>query len=123
MEAALPFSITDPPRGRSPACLLSLEGRWFRCTVRQDGGMLGVAGAAEGIVGGMSGSPIVANNGSAIGVMCASGGTGEVHTEGVGPRLVGNLPGWLLHQLGCAGADDKLLNIVPRKSLNPLDKF
>jgi len=66
--------------------------------------MLGVVDAAEGIVGGMSGSPIVANNGSAIGVICTSGGTSEVHTEGGGnPRLVGNLPGWLLHKLGCAG--------------------
>ncbi len=98
-----PFSITDPPRGRSPAWLLSLEDRWYRCTVSHNGGMLGVLGAAEGIVGGMSGSPIVANDGSAIGVICTSGGTGEVHTEGgPNPRLVGNLPGWLLHQLSCA---------------------
>lgn len=105
MEAAAPYSIIDAPKGRSLAWLLSLEGRWFRCTVGHNGGMLGVVGAAEGIVGGMSGSPITANDGLAIGIICTSGGTGEVHTEGgPNPRLVGNLPGWLLHQLGCAGA-------------------
>jgi hypothetical protein len=92
MTASAVLPISDPPEN-GPAWLLSLDGRWFRCVVNHNGGPLWIADAVEGIVGGMSGSPILADDGSAIGVMCTSGGTGEVHTEG-GPnsRLVYNLP-------------------------------
>jgi hypothetical protein len=81
--------------------LLSLKNRWFACTVRHfPNGMLSVSDAAEGIVGGMSGSPIITADGAAIGLVCLSGGTGKVHTEGgPNPRLMGNLPGWLLKML------------------------
>jgi Tripartite tricarboxylate transporter family receptor len=50
------------------ASLLSLRGEWFRCNVQHDSGALWITKAAEGIVGGMSGSPILADDGSAIGV-------------------------------------------------------
>jgi hypothetical protein len=56
----------------------------------------------KGIAGGMSGSPIVADDGSAIGIVCTSGGGTDLdkHIEGgPNPRLVNNLPGWLLRQL------------------------
>jgi hypothetical protein len=100
MERVEPLSITDPPE-KSKAHLLSLEGQWFKCDVENFGGRLWLSHAAEFIVGGMSGSPIVADDGSAIGVMCtSSGGLNEKHTDGgPNPSLVGNLPGWLLREL------------------------
>lgn len=101
MDAATVLPIADAPRD-GPAWLLSLAGRWFRCNVRHGGGRLWISDAADGIVGGMSGSPIVAEDGSAIGIVCTSGGrAGDVHTEGgPNPRLTHNLPGWLLRELG-----------------------
>lgn len=43
-------------------------------------------------------SPIIAEDGTAIGIVCTSGGPhGVPHTEGgPNPRLMGNLPGWFL---------------------------
>jgi hypothetical protein len=49
-----------------PAFLLSPSNQWFRCTVRhRPNGMLNIIDAAEGIAGGMSGSPIIAEDGTA----------------------------------------------------------
>src|SRR6516162_9057724 len=81
-EAPLP--ITDAPRaGKWPdlevhgkAQLLSLDGRWFSCRVSHSGGPFWIHDAADGIVGGMSGSPILAEDRSVIGVVSVSGGTG-----------------------------------------------
>jgi hypothetical protein len=95
-----------------PAFLLSLENQWFPCTVRHSpNDMLWISDAAEGIAGGMSGSPIVAKDGTAIGIVClGSGGTfNRLPTEGgPNPRLMGNLPGWFLKVLtdGAAQRDD-----------------
>jgi hypothetical protein len=84
----------------APAWLLSRDSRWFRCVVRHNGGMLMIVDPTEGIVGGMSGSPILTDDGLAVGIVCLSGGTSEVHTAGgPNPRLLYNLPGWLLRQL------------------------
>lgn len=70
-QTAVPLSIAHAPEnGR--AWLLSLAGQWFPCTAEHYGGPLWLFRAAEGIVGGMSGSPIVADNGSAIGVLVNS---------------------------------------------------
>jgi hypothetical protein len=53
--------------------------------------MLDISDAAEAIAGGMSGSPIIAENGTAIGIVCLSGGGKE---GGPNARLMGNLPVW-----------------------------
>jgi hypothetical protein len=48
----------------------------------------------------MSGSPIINDKCFAIGVVSAGGGTnGERWPSGPNPRLVHNLPGWLLKEL------------------------
>jgi hypothetical protein len=93
--AVLP--IGDAPRS-GPAWLLSLKNAWFRCRLTHFGGPLSITDAAEGIVPGMSGSPIVADNGAAIGVVCCSTGAGdEPPTEGSpNARLNYNLPVWLV---------------------------
>jgi hypothetical protein len=93
--AALPFGdpIRHPVNFWAPARLLSLDGRWFCCTIRHFGGPLWITHAAERVHGGMSGSPIVAEAGTAIGVVCAVTSPRE---GGPNARLSDNLPGWLL---------------------------
>jgi hypothetical protein len=58
--------------------------------------------ASQPIRGGMSGSPILGDDGKVMGVCCMSGGgeNDETHYQG-GPNasLTGNLPGWLLEEL------------------------
>lgn len=88
-----------PPKG--PAWLLSLDLRWTRCEIERFGdGPLWISGA-ENIAGGMSGSPVLAEDGTAIGVVCTGGQSGAavdaVCTEGgPNPVLTRNLPGWFL---------------------------
>ena len=102
VEELRPLSISEPPPEGS-ARLLSLDRRWFECRVaRSPRGSLWLFNASEDIVGGMSGSPIVASDGSAIGVVC----TGSSRDDGVtcregGPNaaILTHLPGWLLRDL------------------------
>jgi hypothetical protein len=93
--AALSFgdSVRYPVNFWAPARLLSLDGRWFSCTIRHFGGPLWITHADERVNGGMSGSPIVAVAGTAIGVVCA---TTSPREGGPNARLCDNLPGWLL---------------------------
>jgi hypothetical protein len=68
--------------------------------------------AAEPIEGGMSGSPIVTDEGMAIGVVSIAAGfvtddgreLGRPREGGPNPNLGGNLPGWLLGELIRGGA-------------------
>jgi hypothetical protein len=92
---ALPFGdpIRHPVNFWAPARLLSLDGRWFSCTIRHFGGPLWITHAAERVQGGMSGSPIVAEAGTAIGVVCSITSPRE---GGPNARLSDHLPGWLL---------------------------
>jgi hypothetical protein len=76
-----------------PARLLSLDGRWFSCTIRHYGGPLWITHADERVHGGMSGSPIVAEAGTAIGVVCS---TTSPREGGPNASLSEHLPGWLL---------------------------
>ena len=94
------LQIADPPP-RGPAWLLTLDGQWARCEVQHSRGPLWISDAAEPIMGGMSGSPILDPDGAAIGVVCcSSGGPGEIHTEGgPNPKLTDSLPGWMLREL------------------------
>jgi len=60
-----------------------------------------IENAACNIVPGMSGSPIVAENGTAMGIGCL-GNLDDEHPKNEGgpnPRLMGNLPGWFLKTL------------------------
>ena len=93
VESVTPIAIAEAPeKGR--AWLLSLEQKWFQCTVEYiNDGPLWISESAQPIVGGMSGSPIISDEGMAIGVVCLGGG--EQHEGGPNPRLVRDLPGWL----------------------------
>jgi hypothetical protein len=98
MNSAAVLSIAPvlgKPASATPGWLLSLNGKWIRCSVSHYGGGLCVT-ADEGIIGGMSGSPILNNDGAAIGVLSNSGGSGEVQMEsGPNPRQDYHLPLWL----------------------------
>jgi hypothetical protein len=69
--------------------------------VRHVGGPLWLYDAKDGIHAGMSGSPVLLGDGSAIGVVCVAGGVDpRLYTEGgPNPRLMTNLPGWCLRAL------------------------
>jgi hypothetical protein len=97
--SARPLSISEAPE-EGPALLFSLTGEQMSCVVRRFGGALGISDAVPGIMPGMSGSPIVSSNGSAIGVCCVSNSVDGPSSEGEGqPRLTHHLPGWLLGEL------------------------
>src|SRR5262249_29321365 len=91
MNASVPLSVIDAAED-APGWLLSLDRRWFQCTVRHYGGELWVSNAEQDIVGGMSGSPIVTADGLAIGVVCTS--------QGPNARLCYHLPTRFVH--GCS---------------------
>jgi len=82
----------------SEAWLLALDGQhWFSCQVvcrtASRGRRLSIAKADESICGGMSGSPIVAPDGRAIGIVSTShSGIDESHHLGDSPYLPDDLP-------------------------------
>jgi hypothetical protein len=96
-----PFTLSDgttflgPPRAESEAWLLSLDERWFPCRVTSGGRGLWIVNAAEPIRVGMSGSPVVAPGGQAIGVVCVSAGglSFDSREGGPNPELAAHLPG------------------------------
>jgi hypothetical protein len=105
VEAQSALIVSDPT-DQVDAIVLSLDDRWLTCSIRHSGtGPLWIENATGKIVRGMSGSPFIAADGSAIGVLCTStDGPGNAHAAGgPNPRLATNLPGWLLRDLG-AGA-------------------
>jgi hypothetical protein len=71
---ALPIAdrVRHPVNFWASARLLSLDGRWSSCTIRHFGGPLWITHAAERVLGGMSGSPVVAETRTAIGVVCTT---------------------------------------------------
>jgi hypothetical protein len=79
-----------PPKAESAVWLLSLSGEWFSAQATSTGRWL-VVDKSAAITGGMSGSPIVAPDGSAVGV---------VSTNHSGPLLAANLPGWIVAKTG-----------------------
>jgi hypothetical protein len=89
--------IKDGVRG----WLLSLDGRWNPCVVEAINHCLWITEAREGIFGGMSGSPILVDDGSVIGVLCSGSGTsGMIQYEGgPQPRLSHCLPAGLFLSL------------------------
>jgi hypothetical protein len=90
VENVTPLRIADA-RGESSAQLLSLDGEceWFGCKVQHNSGPV-ITDAAKGILSGMSGSPILAEDGSAIAVVSVAGDVSESHTE-ANPRLANKM--------------------------------
>jgi hypothetical protein len=110
---AVPFSVTELPTegkdwpARWPARLLSLESECYGCTLERfgDGPLWILEPESESIQGGMSGSPILDQDGGATGIV--------VTTSGPHPCLGRDLPGWLLRQVCGAWANAKRSNKLP----------
>jgi hypothetical protein len=85
-------------RAVSTARLLSLDGQWFSCRVESlgPGHSLHISDAAQPICGGMSGSPVILPDGSAVGMACIS--TKGTREGGPNPYLHANLPAWLVRE-------------------------
>jgi trypsin-like peptidase len=95
------FLRISDSRLTSNAWLLGLNGIWSPCKIKGKHGIF-IEHAADGIHGGMSGSPIIADDGTAIGIVSVSSGAliDEVHTSGgPNPSLTNHLPGWLLREI------------------------
>lgn len=103
VDQAAALSISDCAPTQL-AWLLSCKGEWFSCRVKRlPNGPLWIKNAAQDIVGGMSGSPILAEDGSAIGVLSTSSHIGNEKSSREGgpqPCLTRDLPGWALVQIG-----------------------
>jgi hypothetical protein len=100
-----PLPIGDAAE-ESSARLLSLDGEWFGCRVQHiNNGPLWIIDATKFIVGGMSGSPILADDGSAIGVVSVSSGRDTQHhiDGGPNPRLAYHLPARFLPRFRTKG--------------------
>ena len=108
MASTSPLRIGEPcaqgePPYKSPAWMLTLDERWVGCITCHwsPASSLSIEDAAEPIVGGTSGSPILDVEGKAISVLvCAGGPTKEHHTAGGPfPQLTESLPRWLVRGL------------------------
>jgi hypothetical protein len=73
------------------AWLLTLDDEWEKCEVEIDWRLVTFVNAKKGIAPGTSGSPILTEDGGAVGII--SSGTIE-------PRLVSVLPAWRLEKGG-----------------------
>lgn len=98
-EPPPPINYETDTFPKEQARLLGLNGEWGACSILTGRfGGLQIEEAVNGIVGGMSGSPIINASGEALGVVTLSGESpGTLHTEGgPEPSLYNHLPGWLL---------------------------
>ena len=92
---------TKPGVWTGPVWLLTLDGQWEQCTAQHYPQGVRVEGSPELAPPGMSGSPILTNDGRAIAVMTTGDGTqapnGSIQWPvALGRTLVKSLPGWLL---------------------------
>lgn len=80
--------------------MLSLDGEWFNCRITSLGRSLWFEEAAQPVIGGMSGSPIVLPDGGAVGLVSNSVEGENPGPGGPNPLLAADLPGWLLEEAG-----------------------
>jgi len=89
------------------AWALSLDGCWFECAMTYDGQLLRITKGAEHVVNSISGSPIITDDGAAIGLVSTIRTTAVdaalrnagAKWETRSPGLVESLPGWLLNEM------------------------
>jgi hypothetical protein len=121
IEPLAPLRLVDAALTKTPVYLIALDGHLIDCNVYMHylGRALLIDNATGKIVPGMSGSPILSREGAAIGVVSQSArpdveAFGAVDKHYSAPRLIANLPGWLLADLGASStlrelsADDRL---------------
>lgn len=102
VEGLVPFRLGAIRDNRDTCWLLSLDGTWCQGSVRAMGhgyAPLWISGVEAGILGGMSGGPIVIADGSAIGVVTLAFGSSDFMMDARCPRLTHDLPGLLLRAI------------------------
>ncbi len=115
-----PFAKGEPPH-KCRAQILTLDERWVGCVASHfsHAPSLWIEDAAEPIVGGMSGSPILDTKGKALGVLvCSAGPPDEPHMAGGPfPKLTESLPRWLVQELTSAtpGAVTRYRRLAARR--------
>src|SRR5262249_22197623 len=90
-----PTFLVSAAAMNGPAWILSLDGQWRECkSAGRNNGPIWTSGVQ--IEGGMSGSPIVGEDGGALGVVVAGTVEGGIATSEGGwcPVLLNHLPGW-----------------------------
>ncbi len=97
--------VGPPPESKSQGWLLSLENTLLSCKIETVFHTISVSEVEGEIAGGMSGSPILDQDGRAVGIISTGqqfGGTPESpSTRGdMEPCLAEALPGWLLKRFG-----------------------
>ncbi len=97
--------VGSPPENNSQGWLLSLENTLLPCKIETVFHTISVSEVEGNIVGGMSGSPILDQDGRAIGVISTSRQIGTTpespSTSGdIQPCLAEALPAWLLRRFG-----------------------
>src|ERR1051325_3751755 len=86
-------ALLGPPEWEGAVWLFALTGQWFRCEATAGRHMIGIPHPKKAIARGLSGSPIVSDDGCAVGVI-VTGATGAQ------PFLARQFPAWLLEELG-----------------------
>ncbi len=108
MAPTSPLRIGEPSAQgeqpyKCPARMLTLDERWVGCITCHwsPASSLSIEDAAEPIVGGTSGSPILDAEGKAISVLVCAGGPTKEHRTAGGPfpQLTESLPRWLVRGL------------------------
>jgi hypothetical protein len=85
-------------RFASRVWVLSLDGQWFECAATySEGGALTIrTKGSKRVVNGMSGSPVITDDGAALALVSTSGVSELIDDTTQCPCLVDGLPGWLL---------------------------
>jgi hypothetical protein len=91
--------LLGPPQAQTRGWMLALDGHWFSCDVHAFERSLWIRNATSDIASGMSGSPILDDDGAALGIVSVSGS----REGGPNPFLARNLPGWLLDDAWASG--------------------
>jgi hypothetical protein len=79
-----------------PVWLVTLNGRWVECTAQRHPRLLVIDGPPEAGAFGTSGSPILIEDGSVIGVVNTGGESESEHLHTIGTLIADSLPKWIL---------------------------
>jgi hypothetical protein len=107
VEAAMPRSIgaAVPWNAPTPVSLIALNGSPILGSAEPYSNLLRVEKTSQPIVPGMSGSPVLDQNGAAIGIVTLTWNDRKLGTtDAASARLLAHLPGWLLVSLGAGPA-------------------
>jgi hypothetical protein len=97
VESIAPLTLAIAPNN-GVAWLWSSDEGWVACHIAHEDGPLWIFDAPDSIDRRMAGSPVLVDDGCAIGVLSSTSGIdgGSEHIIGPHPNLMRALPGWLI---------------------------